>query len=158
MKIAIGVIFVGLIAVLASCGGGVSETEVKDIVNRAIEKSEEDTAQEVKRALAQLAEAEARTDRATKKIVESTADVAGRIVTPICETDYWLLSMFAAIDGLLMHLRDGTFDLEQVRLYLHNGLAITEDHEALGGLCAVDDEWRWRIIEQPHVIAPERRG
>ena len=167
-----------IVAVSLGCGGGLSESEVKTIVDRAVAESKQDIASEVERGLVEdistafsdaikrneelrssiesdLAQTQTAimdlNDKTTAQIAEITTTKFTQQVTAICTSDYKVVTLSIALGTLLDYSAGGESTLEEVANVMNEGVPIN-DRDFYGQysrVCGITPEGNWYLQPTP---------
>ena len=173
-----GIVLAIIVAASLGCGGGLSESEVEKIVDRAVAEANEDIAREVESGLvkdfdAMISDAIERNeelrssiesdlaqtqtaimeinDEAIAKIAEITTMKAAQYVTAICTSDYKVVTLSIALGTLLDYSAGGESTLDEVAGVLTEGLPI-DDRDFYGQysrVCGITSEGNWYLQPIP---------
>lgn len=164
----------GLLFAALGCGGGLSESEVKKIVDRAVAESKQDIASEVERGLVEdigtafsdaikrneelrssiesdLAQTQTAimelNDETTAQIAEITTMKFTQHVAAICNSDYKVVTLSIALGTLLDYSAGGESTLHEVANVMNEGVPI-DDRDFYGqysGVCGIDADGNWYL-------------
>ena len=158
----------------ADCGGGVSETEVKKIVDEAVVTVQVDYRAEIKRgdnanieavkrmlledrALRQEYDADNLKDlegllEETKEAIQSgTANALRQHVYATCVSDYKTVALSVALGTMLDYLAGGESTLEEVTQVLTEGVPIDDRdfYAQQSRVCGITTEGKWHLQPIP---------
>ena len=176
--VSVGLVLGLLFVVALGCGGGLSESEVEKIVDRAVADSKEGIVSDVTMSIAEdfsavISDATKRNaelrssiesdlaqtqtaimelnDETTAKIAEITTMKVTQYVTAICTSDYKVVTLSIALGTLLDYLAGGESTLDEVAGVLTEGVPI-DDRDFYGQysrVCGITPEGNWYLQPIP---------